>query len=121
MIDVPMKTVDIIVNKKPVWCYTLNYKTKEVKERIGKIPFIYYYKANFKDDNDPRKWATWTLNSLSLEEGAVRGATVWYDHPNLEGAVEAFRDAGRKIAIDYSMKAGRSMDRVMKLNMEGQQ
>lgn len=23
MIDVPMKTVDIIVNKKPVWCYTI--------------------------------------------------------------------------------------------------
>lgn len=41
MNETPCKTIDIIIHKKPVWCYTLNYKTGQVKERVGTLPYIY--------------------------------------------------------------------------------
>ena len=115
MIEVPIKTIEIILFEKPVWCYTLNYKTGRVKERVGKIPCKRYDRLFFKDDADTCEWSWWTLNSLSICEGTVRGATVWYDHPNYDGAVAAFRNAGRKMAVDYSLKAKRSWNRYVTL------
>lgn len=116
MNETPCKTIDIIIHKKPVWCYTLNYKTGQVKERVGTLPYIYYDgRVFFKDDNDKRKWRDWTLNSLSAHEATVRGATVWFDHPDYEGAIEAFKNAGRKMATDYSLKAKRSWNRYVQL------
>ena len=61
--------------------------------------FIYDGRVFFKDDNDKRKWSDWTLNSLSTHEATVRGATVWFDHPN----------------YDYSLKAKRSWNRYVQL------
>ena len=114
--EIPYKTADIIIYKKKVWCYTLNYKNGKVKERIGTIPYAYYDgRVFFKDDKDPCKWSDWTLNSLSIYEATVRGATVWYDHPAYEEAIEAFKNAGRKMAIEYSLKAKRSWNRYIEL------
>lgn len=107
-----------IRNETPIWCYTLDYKSKKVKERIGHLVRLYGPdRAMFRDDNDPRPWADWTLNGLSSHEATVRGATVWYSKPNYEEAIEAFKNAGRKMAEDYEDKSDRSFERYLKMEV----
>lgn len=111
-------TGQYIRNQTPIWCYTLNYKTKKVKERTGHLVCFYGpTRAMFRDDNEPRSWAKWTLNGLSSHEATVRGATIWYSKPNYEEAVEAFRKAGMKMSDEYDLKSIRSYYRSSRLEV----
>lgn len=112
-------TMGYILNKTPIWCYTLNYKTKTVKERQGVLVSIFDYgtRAMFRDNDEKRDWASWTLNGLSPYEATVRGATVWYSEPDYERAVEAFKNAGMKMSDKYDLKSMRSYYRSSKLEV----
>lgn len=111
-------TRQYIRNKTPIWCYTLNYKTKKVKERTGHLVCFYSpTRAMFRDDNEPRSWASWTLNGLSSLEATVRGATIWYTEPSLDKAIDAFKKAGMKMSDDYDLKSMRSYYRSSRLEV----
>lgn len=113
------KTTGYILNKTPIWCYTLNYKTKKIKERCGRIVFFNSYgtRASFLDEEDKRSWATWTLNGLSPYEATVRGATVWFSKPSYKEAIEAFKNAGMKMSDEYDLKSIKSYYRSSRLEV----
>ena len=105
-----IRTKTYIRTKHPIWCYTISYKTKQVKERKGVITKLRKYsdRAMFRDETDSRDW---TLNSLSPYEATVLGASIWFSEPNFDAAVKAFSIAGRQMSKEYSGQSERSSER----------
>ena len=98
------------MDKIPIYCYTINYKNGNIRERRGNIVGIFHYGRNllFREDGDKR---IWTLNGLGIKEGAVYGPNVWFFEQNYEGAKQAFIEAGRLIGESYICKSKRSIER----------
>ena len=90
-----------------LYAYTLNYKTGKVIERTGTFNGWIWYddkRWQFIEVSDGNKTGRF-LNSLSEHEGVVRGSTIWFSKPNMEGAVEAFKEKARQMGRDYSDKS----------------
>lgn len=79
---------EYLKEKRPVYAYTINYKTGNITERYG---CIYLYATTpcgghkFQDYNSEKY-----LTNCSDVEGVVRGDTVWYKEPSMDKAEKAF-------------------------------
>lgn len=103
-----------------IYVYTLNYRTGKITERIGEIRRKICYESRLMFDeytSDGQKTGHY-LTGLSCEPEKVRGAVIWFTKPNLEGAIDAFRKASRKMSAEYDDKSKVASNRIDKIGDE---
>ena len=90
-----------------LYAYTLNYKTGRITERTGEFERWILHSGKtwmFREVIDGKPTRKY-LTSLSRCEGTVRGSTIWFFEPNMEGALNAFKEKSREMGKDYFNKS----------------
>lgn len=91
-----------------VYCYSLNYRTGKIIERLGTLrPSIHgghCFDERRPDGTETGRYMTF----LASDPGTTRGSTVWFYEPNFDGAVEAFRRSARRLSNEYEHKRNQS-------------